>query len=167
MAARRAGDPRALWAAGGAGLIFALGLGLAGMTDPARVLGFLDVTGAWDPRLAGVMGGAVLLGLVSFARVLRRPRPVLDLRFHLPTQRVIDARLIVGAVLFGAGWALAGYCPGPAIVSLASGSRDAWIFVAAMLGGIGLGQLWERRADAATARESIVDDARGVSALRP
>ena len=158
MRAEGAVDPRLLWAAGGAGLLFALGLGLSGMTDPARVQGFLDVTGAWDPRLAGVMGGAVLLGLVTFPRVLRRSAPALDTRFHLPTQRAIDARLIVGAVLFGAGWALAGYCPGPAVVSLASGAPEAWIFMAAMLAGVGLGRLWETRAtpDAVTARDSVV-----------
>ena len=156
MSAERATDPRALWAAAGAGVLFALGLGLSGMTDPARVLGFLDVTGAWDPRLAGVMGGAVLFGLGSFAWVLRRPRPLLDPKFHLPKQRTVDARLVVGAVLFGAGWALAGYCPGPAVVSLATGAPEVWVFVAAMLAGIGAVRLWEQRATKeATARDSL------------
>ncbi len=157
MSAERATDPRALWASAGAGVLFALGLGLSGMTNPARVLGFLDVTGAWDPRLAGVMGGAVLLGLGSFAWVLRRPRPLLDPQFHLPTQRAVDARLIIGAVLFGAGWALAGYCPGPAVVSLATGAPEVWLFVAAMLAGIGIVRLWEHHATKdATARDSLL-----------
>lgn len=156
MPAEGAIDRRALWASAGAGLLFALGLGLSGMTDPARVLGFLDVTGEWDPRLAGVMGGAVLLGVGSFGWVLRRPRPLLDDRFHLPTRHAVDARLVAGAALFGAGWALAGYCPGPAVVSLASASTDSWIFVASMLAGIAFVRLWERRSPSeAPARDSM------------
>jgi uncharacterized membrane protein YedE/YeeE len=93
-------------AAFASGLVFALGLGLSGMAQPSKVLGFLDVAGRWDPSLAFVMGGAVLLGLVSFAPILRRPAPLLEPRFHLPEKRGIDARLLAGAALFGVGWGL-------------------------------------------------------------
>lgn len=118
-----------------AGLLFAVGLGLSGMTDPARVTGFLDLTGAWDPSLAFVMGGAVMVGLFGFARAQARGRPVFDTRFYLPTRTRIDARLLAGSALFGVGWGLSGYCPGPALVSLVTLRPSVWIFVAAMLAG--------------------------------
>lgn len=117
------------------GLAFALGLGLAGMTQPAKVLGFLDVAGRWDPSLALVMGAAVLVTLVAFALVLRRRAPVLAPSFDLPTQTRIDRPLLVGAVVFGVGWGLSGVCPGPALVSLATLSPASIVFVAAMLVG--------------------------------
>ena len=104
------------------GLIFAIGLGLAGMTQPAKVIGFLDLTGAWDPSLAFVMGGAVLVGLIAFPLILARRRPWLGGRFALPERNDIDAPLVAGAALFGMGWGLSGYCPGPALVSLVTGS---------------------------------------------
>lgn len=120
------------------GLLFALGLGVGGMTKPAKVIGFLDVAGDWDPSLAFVMGGALLVyGLVA-RLALARPHPLFDDRFHVPTRRDIDRRLVLGAVLFGAGWGLAGYCPGPALVSLASGRGAVVAFVAAMLAGMWL-----------------------------
>lgn len=117
------------------GLAFALGLGLSGMTQPAKVIGFLDVAGRWDPSLALVMGGAVLVMLVAFAFVLRRRAPVLAPSFDLPTQTRIDRPLVVGAVVFGVGWGLSGVCPGPALVSIATLSPASLVFVAAMLAG--------------------------------
>jgi uncharacterized protein len=121
--------------AAGAGLLFGLGLWLSGMTDPAKVIGFLDVGGDWDPALAFVMGGAVGVTLLAFPWVLRRSRPVLAASFTLPASSSIDRRLVVGSVLFGIGWGLAGYCPGPAVASLGSGSVVAVAFVGAMLVG--------------------------------
>ena len=118
------------------GLTFALGLGLGGMTQPARVLAFLDVTGHWDPSLALVMLGAVAVYAPGFWAATRRARPVLAPAFTLPTRGDVDARLVVGAVVFGVGWGLAGLCPGPAITSLGSGSPAAALFVTAMLGGM-------------------------------
>lgn len=120
------------------GIVFALGLGIAGMTEPARVVAFLDVTGAWDPSLAFVMGGAVGVGLVAFPWILRRPRAVLGESFALPEKRPIDARLLLGAATFGVGWGLSGYCPGPALVSLVTLSSPALVFVAAMSLGLTL-----------------------------
>jgi uncharacterized protein len=117
------------------GALFAVGLGISGMTQPRKVLGFLDVFGAWDPALLFVMGGAVMVTFVGYRFVLRRPRPVLGATFDLPTRRDIDIQLLAGASLFGVGWGLAGFCPGPALVALASGSMDVVIFVAAMFAG--------------------------------
>lgn len=128
----------------GTGLVFGAGLALSHMTDPERVLGFLDVTGPWDPRLLGVLGGAVAVTALSFRRLLRRPAPRLDRHFHLPPYERVDARLLLGSVLFGIGWGLAGYCPGPAIAALGSANGEVWWLVPAMLVGTGL-QRW--RAD--------------------
>lgn len=126
------------------GLVFALGLALAGMTDPMKVIGFLDVAGAWDPSLAFVMGGAVLVyGLLS-RFITRRDAPLLDARFFLPTRRDIDARLVAGAALFGVGWGLGGYCPGPALVSTMSFGTSALVFTAAMLTGMALFSVGQR-----------------------
>lgn len=122
------------------GLVFAVGLGLAGMTRPARVVGFLDVTGRWDPTLAFVMGGAVLVGLVAMPAVLRRGRPLFGDRFSLPTRSDVDLPLVVGSAIFGVGWGLAGWCPGPAIVSLATLSPPLLLFVAAMVAGLVAGE---------------------------
>lgn len=127
------------------GLVFAVGLGLAGMTDPARVIGFLDVFGRWDPTLAFVMGGAVAITAAAFPAVLRRKRPVLASEFALPRQRRVDGALVLGAATFGVGWALAGYCPGPAIVSLATRSPGVALFVAAMTVGLAAGRWTVRR----------------------
>ncbi len=117
------------------GVIFGLGLALSGMTDRQRVLGFLDVAGNWDPTLVFVMGGAVLVTLVTFRIVLRRPRPVLEQQFHLPSKKGLDAQLITGAALFGVGWGLAGFCPGPALASLPSLSFNPLVFCAALVAG--------------------------------
>lgn len=121
------------------GWLFAIGLGLAGMTQPEKIIGFLDVTGDWDASLMFVMGGAVALGLPAFAWVLRRPKPLLEERFVLPEKAGIDTCLLAGASLFGVGWGLSGYCPGPALVSLVSGQWSVWVFVVAMLAGLWLG----------------------------
>ena len=118
------------------GLVFALGLGLGGMTQPARVIGFLDVTGPWDPTLAFVMGGAVSTASLFFPRILVRSKALSGARFAVPTRQDIDAPLVLGAALFGVGWGLAGYCPGPALVSLVTGSPSVFIFVAAMIAGL-------------------------------
>lgn len=123
------------WIAFAAGLLFGLGLSLGGMTQPAVVLGFLDIFGAWDPRLVFVMAGAVLTTAVGYRLVLRRPRPLLAERFQWPTSRRIDARLVGGAVLFGIGWGIAGYCPGPALASLGAGAPALLMLVACMIAG--------------------------------
>lgn len=119
-----------------AGLLFGLGLILSGMSNPAKVLGFLDLAGRWDPSLALVMGGAVAVGAVAFALVRRRGRTVLGGSIRWPEATRIDRRLVIGALLFGMGWGVAGFCPGPAIVGAAAGYAKAWIFMAAMLAGM-------------------------------
>ncbi|HVN85252.1 MAG TPA: YeeE/YedE family protein [Candidatus Binatia bacterium] len=121
------------------GTVFAIGLGISGMTQPTKVIGFLDVAGAWDPTLAFVMGGAVLVSATLFPRILRRRTAVLDDHFALPEKKTIDGRLLIGAAVFGVGWGLSGYCPGPAIVSLVTGARPVVVFVAFMLAGLYLG----------------------------
>ena len=131
------------------GAIFALGLGLGGMTQPAKVLAFLDVSGRWDPSLAFVRGGAIAIYALAVRVARRRPGPLLEVRFHQPTKTAIDRRLVSGAALFGLGWGIAGYCPGPAITSAASGSLSAAIVVAAMLGGMVLEGLYEAAVDRA------------------
>ncbi|MEL4178188.1 DUF6691 family protein [Roseateles sp. PN1] len=127
------------------GLLFGLGLLLSGMTDPAKVKGFLDLFGAWDPSLALVMGGAIAIGLLAFARAKRRERSWSGDRIEIPQDRRIDWRLIGGGVLFGVGWGVAGFCPGPALVALSSGLPEAWIFVPAMLLGMGLVDFFSAR----------------------
>jgi uncharacterized membrane protein YedE/YeeE len=118
------------------GLIFGLGLILAGMADPMKVKGFLDLAGAWDPSLALVMGGAIALGVFVFARAARRQRSWTGTPMEIPTNTTIDARLVLGGLLFGVGWGIGGFCPGPALVALGSGMGEAGIFVAAMLVGM-------------------------------
>lgn len=117
------------------GLLFGLGLGISQMIDRERVLGFLDITGQWDPTLAFVMGGAVLVTLISFRFVLQRPHPIFAIKFHLPTRSDIDRDLLLGAGLFGIGWGIAGYCPGPALTAAVLGIANPFIFVAAMIAG--------------------------------
>ncbi|MBT9455687.1 MAG: YeeE/YedE family protein [Burkholderiaceae bacterium] len=118
------------------GLVFGLGLIASGMTNPAKVKGFLDLAGAWDPSLALVMGGAIAVGVLAFALARRRNRSWTGEPFEIPPGTLIDRRLIVGGLLFGVGWGIAGFCPGPALVSLSSGLPAAWIFVPAMLLGM-------------------------------
>jgi uncharacterized membrane protein YedE/YeeE len=119
-----------------AGLIFGLGLILAGMTDPGKVIGFLDLFGAWDPSLALVMGGAIFVGLFAFALAKKRTTSLLGGAMHMPKSNDIDKRLVTGSLIFGAGWGLAGFCPGPALVSLGAGEPKAAVFVIAMTIGM-------------------------------
>jgi uncharacterized membrane protein YedE/YeeE len=128
------------------GLIFGIGLILSGMTDPGKVIGFLDLFGAWDPSLALVMGGAILVGVFAFALAKKRTTTFLGDAIHLPPSNDIDKRLLAGALLFGVGWGLAGFCPGPALVSLGAGEPKAAVFVLAMLAGMMLFEIGERRA---------------------
>ena len=118
-----------------AGLLFGLGLSLGGMTDPGVVLGFLDIFGHWNAQLVFVMGGAVLTTALGYRLVLRRARPLLEPTFQLPTARRLDARLIIGAALFGIGWGLAGYCPGPVLASLSGGAPSLLLLFGSMLVG--------------------------------
>jgi len=131
------------------GLLFGLGLILSGMTDPSKVIGFLDIFGLWDPSLALVMGGAIAVGFFAFALAKKRTVNFLGGALYLPTSSQIDKPLVIGAVLFGAGWGLAGFCPGPALVSLASGQIKAAAFVVFMLAGMQLFEMLGRRATSA------------------
>jgi hypothetical protein len=128
------------------GLLFGLGLILSGMTDPSKVIGFLDIFGLWDPSLALVMGGAIAVGFFAFTLAKKRTINFLGGALHLPKSSQIDKPLVIGAVLFGAGWGLAGFCPGPALVSLASGQIKAAAFVVFMLAGMQLFEILARRA---------------------
>lgn len=127
-----------------AGLLFGTGLILSGMTDPAKVLGFLDIAGKWDPSLAFVMGGAILVGSLGFALAARRATAILGEPLRLPTATRIDRRLVLGGLGFGVGWGLAGYCPGPALASLVQGGGKALVFVLAMLAGMALFEIAQR-----------------------
>lgn len=124
-----------------AGTVFGAGLAWSQMTDPRKVLGFLDITGDWDPSLLFVMGGAVVLAFAGYRFVLKRKAPLLDDRFHVPGASPIDGPLLAGSALFGIGWGLAGYCPGPAIASLGFGNAEMLWFLPALLGGIVLQRL--------------------------
>lgn len=119
-----------------AGVLFGVGLALSGMLSPSKVIGFLDITGNWDPSLAFVMGGGVAVTVISFHFLLKRPHPLFGGSFHLPKASEIDRRLVLGAGLFGLGWGIGGLCPGPAISSLAYASPKIVLFVIAMLFGI-------------------------------
>jgi uncharacterized membrane protein YedE/YeeE len=127
-----------------AGLLFGIGLIVSGMANPAKVLGFLDLAGAWDPSLACVMGAAVAVGLVAFRLAGGRAVSLLGAPMRLPPSAAIDRRLIAGSTLFGIGWGIAGYCPGPALASLASGGLKPLVFVVAMLAGMAIFELANR-----------------------
>ena len=127
------------------GLLFGLALIVSGMGNPGKVLGFLDLAGNWDPSLAFVMGGAILVGVVAFQVARKRTQTFLGGALKLPTSKDIDKRLVVGSLTFGVGWGLAGYCPGPALVSLGSGQPKALIFVVAMLAGMGIYEILNRK----------------------
>ena len=137
------------------GLVFGLGLIVSGMSNPAKVLAFLDLAGAWDPSLALVMGGAIAVAMPAFWLAGRRRQSILGEPLQLPAARRIDRRLLLGSLAFGAGWGIAGFCPGPALVSLLAWQPKAWIFVGAMLAGMAIFALLEwqkaRRQAASTA----------------
>jgi uncharacterized membrane protein YedE/YeeE len=126
------------------GLLFGLGLLLSGMTDPGKVQGFLDLAGAWDPSLAFVMGGAIAVGFFAFALAKQRTRSFLGGGMYLPKATEIDRRLVLGSLTFGVGWGLAGFCPGPGLVSMASGETKGLVFVLAMLMGMAVFESLER-----------------------
>ncbi|MBB2920285.1 DUF6691 family protein [Cupriavidus alkaliphilus] len=126
-----------------AGLVFGIGLILSGMANPAKVLGFLDLAGTWDPSLAFVMAGAILVGVAAFALARRRRRSWLGLPMQWPALATVTPRLLLGSAAFGIGWGLAGFCPGPALVALGAGYAKAWGFVAAMLAGMALFEVAE------------------------
>ena len=118
------------------GLLFGAGLAISGMADPAKVLNFLDLFGTWDPSLAFVMGGAVIVTYVGYRLVLRRDRPIVGSNFHLPARNDIDTRVIAGPAIFGIGWGLGGFCPGPALAALGLGATGTLAFVPAMMLGM-------------------------------
>jgi uncharacterized membrane protein YedE/YeeE len=149
---------RANVAAGLSGLLFGVGLGASGMTRPAKVLGFLDVAGRWDASLAFVMLGAITVHAVAYRLIRRRSSPLFDVGFHVPARTDLDRPLLVGAALFGAGWGLAGYCPGPGLVSAAVARPDALVFVAALLAGMAL----QHARAARTARAARADRTDGA-----
>jgi uncharacterized membrane protein YedE/YeeE len=148
-------------AAGFSGLLFGVGLVISGMTDPNKVLGFLDVFGAWDGSLMWVMAGAIGVHAVAYRWIRRRPAPLFDAAFRVPTRRDLDGRLLLGAAVFGVGWGLGGYCPGPSVVSLASLRAGVVVFVAALaVGSIVTAKLEARFAR----RDHEVTEATGVTA---
>ena len=128
-----------------AGLVFGLGLIVSGMANPAKVIGFLDLAGRWDPSLALEMAGAIAVGAIAFALARNRTASLLDAPMKLPSEQRIDRRLLAGALVFGVGWGIAGYCPGPALVAIGMGSTKAVVFVVAMLAGMGIFQFAEKR----------------------
>ena len=127
------------------GLLFGLGLLISGMTDPGKVLGFLDLAGTWDPSLAFVMGGGVVVGLLGFGLAKKKTTSLSGQAFHWPDMTQIDRPLVLGSLMFGAGWGLAGFCPGPALVAMASGNDKALVFVLAMLAGMALFGRFKKR----------------------
>jgi len=126
------------------GILFAIGLGLSGMTLPQKIIGFLDVLGEWDPSLMFVMGGALAVNIVAFRLTVRRDKPLFAAAFQVPTRRDLDARLISGAALFGIGWGLSGFCPGPAITAISSLSMGPVLFVGSMAAGMVILRLLDR-----------------------
>lgn len=134
------------------GVLFGMGMMVSGMVDPVNVLGFLDLAGEWDPSLAFVMGGALLVFAPAYLLIIRkRPQPVCEQMFHQSKKKDIDSRLIAGSVLFGLGWGIAGICPGPALTSLSGGSFEMLVFVVSMILGIVLSTIW------ASKREKVVE----------
>lgn len=124
-----------------AGLLFGLGLTVSGMSNPGKVIGFLDIAGAWDPTLLLVMGGGVAVTIPAFHWILKRPQPLFAEKFYLPSLKSVDRKLLLGAVLFGLGWGIAGFCPGPALAALVTLNPSVLLFVAAMAGGMLLHRL--------------------------
>ena len=134
-----------------AGLVFGIGLIISGMTDPSKVIGFLDLAGKWDPSLAFVMGGAILVGVFAFRAAATRTQAILGGPMRLPASTSIDRRLIVGGIAFGVGWGLAGFCPGPALASVATGATEPLVFSLAMLAGMAIFEIHERLSGATAA----------------
>ncbi|WP_054934994.1 YeeE/YedE family protein [Paraburkholderia caribensis] len=126
------------------GLLFGVGLMVSGMANPAKVLGFLDLAGRWDPSLAFVMAGAIAVGSIAFLFAQRRKRSLLGLPMQIPASSAVTLRLVVGSAVFGIGWGLAGFCPGPALVALGAGFGKGWGFVAAMVCGMAVFEILER-----------------------
>jgi uncharacterized protein len=118
------------------GLVFGIGISISGMANPAKVLNFFDVAGSWDPSLILVMSGALVVTFIGYRLVLRRPAPLMDLKFHVPDNSRIDARLLGGGAVFGVGWGIAGFCPGGALPALGTGRIEVFAFVAALIAGI-------------------------------
>lgn len=138
-----------------AGALFGVGLAVSGMTNPAKIIGFLDVAGQWDPTLMFVMGGALLVTIPAFRLILGRAHPLLADGFALPTKTALDGRLLGGAALFGVGWGLSGFCPGPAVVAMVTGLLPVFAFVGAMVGGMAIYAWifeWPRRGGVKTNR---------------
>lgn len=133
------------WAALSSGILFALGLGISGMTRPGTITAFLDFFGDWDPSLLFVMAGAIIVYSIGFSLTVKRRKPILADTFQLPTAKTIDPRLIIGSAMFGVGWALAGFCPGPALTSLMSLQYPPIVFVISMMLGMALFELNQRR----------------------
>ena len=127
-----------------AGLVFGIGLIISGMTNPAKLLGFLDLAGLWDPSLALVMGGAIAVGTLAFQIARKRGKSLLGDPMRLPSATQVDRRLLLGGLAFGVGWGLAGFCPGPALASLATGGVKPAIFTVAMIAGMVIFELLER-----------------------
>ncbi|MGB2108491.1 MAG: DUF6691 family protein [Marinobacter vinifirmus] len=145
-----------------AGLVFGMGLIVSGMANPEKVLGFLDIAGLWDPSLAFVMGGAIIVGLVSLAVARKRTLSFLGFNMKLPTNNRIEKRMVIGSMMFGIGWGIAGFCPGPGLVALGAGEIKGAVFVASMVAGMVLFELFERnraRAGSETDREFAGSDA--------
>ncbi len=143
------------------GLVFALGLGLAGMTVPQKIVGFLDFGGHWDPTLMFVMGGATMVYGVAFRLIRRRERPLFADVLAVPTRRDIDARLIAGAAIFGVGWGLGGFCPGPGLVGSVGLSSQALLFIGGMTGGVVLYRVWDRAVNRVGARATSATASNG------
>lgn len=148
---------KALWSAFLSGGLFGAGLVVSGMTRPSKVIGFLDFLGRWDASLVLVMVGAIAVHMVLYRVILRRRTPLYDVRFHIPTRRDIDVRLLLGAVLFGVGWGIGGYCPGPGLVSLGAGALPALVFVAVMAAGMWLADQGQKLLAAAKPSPPPVD----------
>ncbi len=132
------------------GAVFGLGLTVSQMTNPDKVLAFLDVGGAWDPSLLLVLAGAVIVTVIAFRFILKRPQPIFEKRFYIPTRDAIDRKLLGGSAIFGVGWGLVGFCPGPAITSLAFGNTESFIFLGSMIAGSALAHFWPRQVEEET-----------------
>ena len=152
------------------GALFAIGLGVAGMTQPDKIIGYLDFFGEWDPSLMGVMGGAVVVYAIAFRLIMKRPMPVFALKFSLPTRTDIDGNLVVGAGLFGIGWGLSGLCPGPGLASLPTGALPIFVFIGSMIAGMVLYRVYNQaisaRPKAAAPLMSTKDDDGAARNLR-